>query len=127
MSQSTNLAVSDLEAFLKDVGVRAGKTAWQAGGAAVATTFAGSSLDLAHLSSVPVDGKLVSAAVVAGVGAAASAAYNLVRGYFSARGLRVLEDAAKVGLVAAVDTAASELEAKPMSAGQDAPAAGSAS
>lgn len=124
---STNVALNDLEAFLKDVAVRAGKTAWQAGGAAVATSFAGSSLDLAHLSSVPTDGKLFSAAVVAGVGAAASAVYNLARGYVSARGLRIAEDAGKAALSAAVETVASEVEVKPMAAGEVVPPEGSAS
>jgi hypothetical protein len=74
----------------------------------VATSFAASSIDFGHLTSVPVDARLISSAVIAGVGAGFSAGWNLIKGYFSARKLRK-------AAVDALETAAHDL--LPMHAG----------
>jgi hypothetical protein len=109
----TTNTVSETEAFVADLGKRAGNTFWQAASSSAAVLWAGSGLHVHDLATVSGFDKSVSLVVVGAVGAGLSAVKTAAVAYFVARRARLVHDAEAAVLDAV----------RPMAAGNDGPAA----
>lgn len=92
MTSFVKTEATDVESLLEDVATRAAKTFWQAGSIAASAQWAGSGLNLGHLTDFSSVERVVVAAVIAGGSAGASAVYNLISGYVKARKVKLSAD-----------------------------------